>query len=104
MKLSGQVIQYWTNLENRRTARDQSSIDTWDMMKEELETKYVPLSFITRLMNNDINTLKATNLQRSMLRNSMNSLSDAISSIIKVKFKFFLDLEYALDMNYERNY
>ena len=41
MKLSGQASQYWTNLENRRAALGRLTIDTWDMMKEELETKYV---------------------------------------------------------------
>jgi len=52
MKLSGQANQYWTNLENRRVARGRPPIDTCDKMKEELETKYVPPSFIARLMEN----------------------------------------------------
>jgi len=52
MKLSGQASQYWTNLENRRAARGRPPIDTWDRMKEELETKYVPPSFSARLMDN----------------------------------------------------
>jgi len=52
MKLSGQTSQYWTNLENMRTARSQPPIDTRDRMKEELKTKYVPPSFSARLMNN----------------------------------------------------
>ena len=43
--------QYWTNLENRRATWDRPPIDTWDRMKEKLETKYVPLSFSARLMN-----------------------------------------------------
>ena len=52
MKLSDQASQYWTNLENKRAARGWPLIDTWDRMKEELETKYVPPSFSTRFMDN----------------------------------------------------
>ena len=40
IKLSGQANQYWTNLGNRLAARGWPLIDTWDRMKEELETKY----------------------------------------------------------------
>ena len=52
MKLSDQANQYWTNLENRREAHSRPPIDTWDRMKEELKTKYVPPSFSTRFMDN----------------------------------------------------
>ena len=48
MKLSDQASQYWTNL----STRGRPSIDIWDMMKEELETKYVPPSFTAHLMDN----------------------------------------------------
>ena len=49
------------------------------------------------------NTLKETNLQKSMSRNLMNFSSDAVLSIKKVKLKFFLDFEPALRMTYELN-
>ena len=52
MKLSGQASHYWINLENMRATRNRSPIDTWDRMKEELETKYVPPSFSARFMDN----------------------------------------------------
>jgi len=52
MRLFGQASQYWTNLKNRRVARGRPPIDTWNRMKEELETKYVPPSFSARLMYN----------------------------------------------------
>jgi len=52
MKLFIQLSQYWTNLENRRANWDRPSIDTWDMMKEELETKNVPPLSSARLMDN----------------------------------------------------
>ena len=52
MKLSDQASQYWIDLENRRAAWGWPPIDTWDRMKEELETKYVPLSFNACLMDN----------------------------------------------------
>ena len=52
MKLSDQASQYWTNLENRGAVRGRPSIDTCDRMKEELDAKYVSLSFSARLMDN----------------------------------------------------
>ena len=52
MKLSGQASQYGTNLENRRATRGRPPIDTWDRMKEELDTKLVLPSFSARLMDN----------------------------------------------------
>jgi len=73
-------------------------------MKEELEIKYVPPSFSARLMDNWHQHIRVTNLQRSMSRNSMNSSSDAVPSIRKVKFKFFLDSEPVLEMPHELNY
>ena len=51
MKLSSQASRYWINLENSRAARDRPPIVTWDRMKEELETKYVPPSFSARLVD-----------------------------------------------------
>ena len=51
MKLSSQVSQYWTNLENKRVARRQPLIDRWDRMKNELQIKYIPPSFSVRLMD-----------------------------------------------------
>ena len=104
MKLSSQTSQYWTNLENMHTARSRPPIDTWDRMKDELQTKYVPPSFSARLMDNWHQHTQLTNLQKSMPRNSMNSSSDAVPSIRKVNLKFFLDSEPALKMTYELNY
>jgi len=52
IKLSGKANQYWINLENRRAARSSPPINTWDGMKERLETKYVPPSFSAHLMDN----------------------------------------------------
>ena len=101
MKLSSQASQYWTNLENRRAARGRPPIDTWDRMKEELETKYVPSSFSAYLMDNWHQHTHRTNLQRSMSRNLMNSSSDVVPSIGKVKLKFFLDSESALEITFE---
>jgi len=40
-----------------------------------------------------INTLKATNRERSIWQNLMISSSDVILLILKDKLKFFLDLE-----------
>jgi len=54
-------------------------------------------------MDNWHNILRVTNLQRSMSRNSMNSSSDVVLSIRKVKLKFFLDSEPVLEMTYELN-
>jgi len=51
MKLTSQASQYWTKLENIRVSRLQRPIETWDMMKDELKGKYVPLSFDDRLMD-----------------------------------------------------
>jgi len=103
MKLSGQTSQYWTNLKNRHAARGQSLINTWDRMKEELKTKYVPPSFSVRLIDNWHQTLMVTNLPRGISRKSMNSSSDVVPSIRKEKIKFFLDLEPTLEMMYELN-
>jgi len=102
MKLSGQASQYWINLENGRASRGRPPIDTWDRMKEELETNYVPPRLVFISWSIDTNTLKITNLQMSMSRNSMNSSSDAVPSIRKVKLKF-LNLEPALEMTYKLN-
>ena len=49
------------------------------------------------------NTFKATDLPRSTSRNSINSASDAVPSINKVKLKFIPDLELVLGMTYELN-
>jgi len=51
MKMSGQASQYWSNLENIRASRLQQPIETWEMLKDELKGKYVPLLFSDRLMN-----------------------------------------------------
>jgi len=45
MKLTGQANQYWRDLERDRKVIFRQSIDTWDRMKKELETKYVPSFF-----------------------------------------------------------
>jgi len=50
------------------------------------------------------NILRVTNLQRSMSRNSMNFSLDVVPSIRKVKLKFFLDSESALEMIYKLNW
>jgi len=73
-------------------------------MKEELEIKYLPSSFVLVSWTIDTNTLKATNLSRSMSRNSMNLSSDAVLPIRKEKLNFFLDSESTLEMTYELNY
>ena len=72
-------------------------------MKEELKTKYVPPSFSARLKDNWHQYTQVTNLQKSMSRNSMNSLLEAVPFIEKVKLKFFPDLEPVLGMIYEVN-
>ena len=51
MKLTGQASQYWTNLVNMRTTREQEPIDTWRRMKDELKGKYVPPPVSARLMD-----------------------------------------------------
>ena len=49
------------------------------------------------------NTLKVTDLQRNVSINLINFSSDVVPSIRKVKLKFFLDSEPALEMTYELN-
>ena len=41
---------------------------------------------------------------KGMLKNSINSSSDAIPSIRKEKLKLFLDSQLALEMTYELNF
>ena len=72
-------------------------------MKEELKTKYLPSYLVLVSWTIGTNTLRVTNLQKIMSRNSMNSSSDAVPSIRKVKLKFFLDSELTLEMIYELN-
>ena len=104
MKLTGQASQYSTNFENRHIARGHQSIDTWDRMKQKLETKYMcHHHLVTVLCTSGMNTLKATNWQKSTLQNSMSSSSDTVPSMRKDKLKFFLDLELDLEKTYEPN-
>jgi len=58
-----------------------------------IQTKYVPPSFSACLMASDINTLKATNRQRSMWQNSMSFSSGVVPSTLRDKLKPFLDSE-----------
>jgi len=50
-------------------------------MKEELEAKYVPPHLVLVSWTIDTNILKAISLQRSMLKSSINSSTDAVFSI-----------------------
>ena len=84
IKLSDQISRYWTNLENRRAARGRPLIDTWDNMKEELKTKYVPPSFNARLMDNRHQYTQDNKSSKKYIENSMNSSSDAVPSTKKV--------------------
>jgi len=104
MKLFDQASQYWTNIEKRRAARDRPPIDTWDGMKKELETKYVPLSFNARLMDNWHQYTQGNKYAKEYVENLMNSSTNAVPSIRKVKLKLFLNSESTLDMIYELNY
>ena len=104
MKLFDQANQYWINLENKYAAWDRPPNDIWDRMKEELEIKYMchhHLMLVSWTIGT--NTLKTTNLLRSMWRNLMNFSSDAVLFIRKGKLKFFLDSERILKMTYELN-
>jgi len=71
-------------------------------MKEELETKYMPPSFIARLMDNWHQHTQGNKSAKEYVENLMNSSSDAVPFIRK-KLKFFLDSESALEMTYELN-
>jgi len=71
-------------------------------MKEKLETKYMPPSFSAHLMDNWHQHTQG-NKSTKESRNLMDSSSDAVPSIRKVKLKFFLDSEPALEMTYELN-
>jgi len=51
MKLTSQASQYWTNLENICASQLQQLIETWDMMKDKLKSKYMSSLFYDRLMD-----------------------------------------------------
>ena len=97
MKLSGQVSQYWTNLENKRAAQGQSLIDTWYRMKEELKTKYVPLSFNAHLMDNWHEYAQGNKSAEEYVEKFDEF------PIRNEKLKFFLNSESALEMTHELN-
>jgi len=101
MKLSGQTSQYWTNLENRRATRGRSPTDTWDKMKEELETKYVPPLFSACLIDNWHQHTQGNKSAKEYVEKFSEFLTDVVPSIGKVKPKFFLDSEPVLEITYE---
>jgi len=104
MKLSGQASQYWINLENRPAALGRSPIDTWDRMKEELEIKYVPPSFSTRLMDNWHQHTQGNKSAKEYIEKFDEFLIRCSTLPIgKAKHKFFLDSEPVLEMTYELN-
>ena len=104
MKLSGQASQYWTNLENKHATRSRPPIDTWDRMKEELETKYVPPSFITRFMDNWHQHTQGNKSAKEYVEKFDEFLVRCCTLHKEVKLKIFLDSEPALEMIYELNW
>ena len=46
IKLTGQASQYWTHIKNMRAARLYRPTDTWELMKDELKSKYMLPSFM----------------------------------------------------------
>jgi len=51
MKLTGQAIQYWTNMKTSRQARFQQPIETQYVIKDELKDKYVPSYYYKHLVD-----------------------------------------------------
>jgi len=69
-------------------------------MKEEIETKYVLSSFSAHLMDNWHQYTQGNKSAKEYVEKFNESSLDAIPFIRKVKFKFFLGLESALEMTY----
>jgi len=103
IKLSGQASQYWANLENRREARGRPPIDTWDKMKENLETKYVPPSFSARLMNNWHEHIQGNKSAKEYVEKFDEFLIRSSTLHREGEAQIFLDLESVLRMTYELN-
>ena len=51
MKLTGQAIQYWENLERMNRFRRDDPVETWDDMNDKLRLKYLLPSFSQQLLD-----------------------------------------------------
>ena len=51
MKLTGQAVQYWENLERMMRFRRDDPVETWEGMKEKLRLKYIQPSFRQELLD-----------------------------------------------------
>ena len=51
MRLTKLAKTYWLNVEGLRAVRRQDPIDTWDDMKTQLRTKYLPPSYHQTLLD-----------------------------------------------------
>jgi len=72
-------------------------------MKEELETKYVPLSFSARLLDNWHQHIQSNKSAKEYIEKFSEFLIRCSTLHKKVKLKFFLDLEPVLGMTYKLN-
>ena len=73
-------------------------------MKEELETKYVPLSFSARLMDKWHQYTQGNKSAKKYVEKFDEFLIRCIPSIRKVNLKFVLDSDPTLEITYELNY
>ena len=51
MKLIGQAMQYWANVEKLMTLRRHKSVQTWNEMKLKLQGKKLPMLYKQRLLD-----------------------------------------------------
>jgi len=84
-------------------ARVRPPIDTWDRMKEEIETKYVPQSSSARLMDNWHQHTQGNKSAKEYVEKFDEFLVRCSTLHKKVKLKFFLDTEPVLEMTCELN-